>query len=354
VAASDKTEKATPKRKEDARNKGQVARSTDLNGAGVLLAGLLALGIAGESIARGMAALMTDMLRATADPRRLESADGLGPIFEQAGMAIVAAIWPVILACGFAAVAVNVAQVRFKLTPKALKPDPKRLNPIKGAKNIFGPKLLVEAAKAILKVGAVGAIVGFAVIPQLDELAALTGMTPGALATQIAANVKAIFLRGGTAYLAIALADLVYQRYQHEKSMRMDKQEIKQEHKQQNTPAEVKAAQRRRAMQAARTRMMTDVPQADVVVTNPTHYAVALRYDPDKPAPEVIAKGVDLVARRIREIAAEHGVPVVPDPPLARALHGSVEVGQTIPEELFQAVARVLAFVYRVAGRRAA
>jgi flagellar biosynthesis protein FlhB len=354
MAASDKTEKATPKRKEDARNKGQVARSADLNGAGVLLAGLLALGVAGESIGRGMATLMVDMLHATADPRQLESADGLGPIFEQAGMAIVAAIWPITLACGFAAVAANVAQVRFKLTPKALKPDPKRLNPLKGAKNIFGPKLLVEFAKAVLKVGSVGAIVGFAVIPQLDELAALTGMGPGALATQIASNVKAIFLRGGTAYLAIALADLVYQRYQHEKSMRMDKQEIKQEHKQQNTPAEVKAAQRRRAMQAARTRMMTDVPQADVVVTNPTHYAVALKYDPDKPAPEVIAKGVDLVAKRIREIAAEHGVPVVPDPPLARALHAGVEVGQTIPEELFQAVARVLAYVYRVAGRRAA
>jgi flagellar biosynthesis protein FlhB len=134
----------------------------------------------------------------------------------------------------------------------------------------------------------------------------------------------------------------------------MDKQSVKDEAKQNDLPAEVKGAIRRRQIMAARARMMADVPQADVVVTNPTHYAVALRYDPTKSAPEVVAKGVDLVAKRIREIAADSGVPIVPDPPLARSLHASVEVGQVIPEEMFQAVAQLLAFVYRTARRRVA
>jgi len=132
----------------------------------------------------------------------------------------------------------------------------------------------------------------------------------------------------------------------------MDKQEVKEEAKQHALPAEVRSALRRRQLQAARARMMAAVPQADVVVTNPTHYAVALVYDGSKPAPEVIAKGQDLVAAQIRKIAEEHDVPIVPDPPLARSLHASVEVGQQIPEELFQAVAAVLAFVYRVARRK--
>jgi flagellar biosynthetic protein FlhB len=132
----------------------------------------------------------------------------------------------------------------------------------------------------------------------------------------------------------------------------MDKQEVKEEAKQHALPPEVRSALRRRQLQAARARMMAAVPQADVVVTNPTHYAVALLYDGSKPAPEVIAKGQDLVAAQIRRIAEEHDVPIVPDPPLARSLHASVEVGQQIPEELFQAVAAVLAFVYRVARRQ--
>ena len=134
----------------------------------------------------------------------------------------------------------------------------------------------------------------------------------------------------------------------------MEKQEVKDEHKQQELPAEVRGQQRRRAMELARARMMDAVPTADVIVTNPTHFSVALRYAAEHPAPKVVAKGQDLIALRIRELAREHGVAVVPDPPLARALYASVEVGQQIPEELFQAVAQLLAFVYRVAGRRAA
>jgi flagellar biosynthetic protein FlhB len=150
----------------------------------------------------------------------------------------------------------------------------------------------------------------------------------------------------------IGIADFIYQRWRHEKSMRMDKQEVKEEQKSFTSPPEVRAAIRRRQMAAARARMMADVPDADVVVTNPTHYAVALVYDGTKPAPEVLAKGQDLVAAQIRKVAAENGVPVISDPPLARALHANVEVGRQVPEELFAAVAQLLAFVYRVAKRK--
>jgi flagellar biosynthetic protein FlhB len=156
------------------------------------------------------------------------------------------------------------------------------------------------------------------------------------------------------AYLAIAFADLFWQRYRQAKQLRMDKQEVKDEFKNTDLPPEVKGAIRRRAMEAARARMMDAVPTADVVVTNPTHFSVALRYDGAHHAPIVVAKGQDHIALRIRELARDAGVPVVPDPPLARALHASVDVGQMIPGELFQAVAQLLAYVYRVAGRRAA
>jgi flagellar biosynthetic protein FlhB len=161
--------------------------------------------------------------------------------------------------------------------------------------------------------------------------------------------------RAAFAYLFIGLADFAWQKRRTEKSMKMDKQEIRDEAKNANLPAEVRSMIRRRQMEASRKRMMANVPTADVVVTNPTHYSVALRYDTSRAdAPEVVAKGKGIIALRIRELAAEHGVPVIPDPPLARGLYASVEIGHLIPEEFFGAVAAVLAFVYRTAARRPA
>jgi flagellar biosynthetic protein FlhB len=260
---------------------------------------------------------------------------------------------PVIFTCVAAAVLVNVAQVGGKPHVTALKPDPKRLNPLSGFKNIYGPNALFEGAKNIVKVVAVGAVTALAVLPKLDELASLVGLPPGELLATLAHTVLGIAQRAGAAYLLIGLVDYAYQKYRHEKNLKMDKQEVKDEHKSNEVPAEVRGAMRRRQMQAARARMMDDVPTADVVVTNPTHFAVALKYDPEKAAPEVVAKGSDLIAKKIREIAASSGVPVIADPPLARSLHATVEVGHVIPEELYQAVAGLLAFVYRTARRRA-
>jgi flagellar biosynthesis protein FlhB len=354
VAAHEKTEKATPKKRADARNKGQVAKSQDLNGAVVLLASLLALGSFGPPLFERMKEQMHESLRLISTPD-VVSLEGLGAVLGSGAQSVIFATAPIALVCMVAGVLVNVGQIRpLKITPKAIRPDFKKLNPAAGLKRLFSPHSAVEATKSVAKLTAVGVIAALAVLPELPRLAALVGMPPEALVGKLAQSVFDIAKRAAVAYLVIAIADYVWQKYDFEKKLRMDKQEVKEEAKQQNLPPEVRGAMRRKAMELSRKRMMQAVPAADVVVTNPTHYAVALKYDGDKPAPEVVAKGKDLIAAQIRKIAEENGVPVISDPPLARSLHRLVEPGQLIPEELFQAVAQLLAFVYRVAGRRAA
>ena len=352
ASGGDKTEKATPKKRDDARKKGQVAKSQDLGGAVVLLASLLALTSFGPASWGHMKNAMLRSLSLISTPDVVQ--DGaVGRLLMSSLMDAALAAAPIALVCMVAGVVTGVLQVGWKPSAHALKPDPKRINPLSGFKNLFGMHFVFESAKTVVKFLVVGAIASFVLFGQLDELGALVGLGPSELLQRGGATVVTIAQRAGVGYLVIAVVDLMWQRYRHEKGLKMEKEEVKQEHKQQTVSPEVRGAIRRRQMQFARARMMADVPTADVVVTNPTHYAVALRYSNDAPAPVVVAKGQDIVAARIRAIATEHGVPVIPDPPLARALHASVEVGTEIPEELFGAVAGVLAFVYRTAGRRA-
>jgi flagellar biosynthesis protein FlhB len=350
--AGEKTEKATPKKRNEARKKGSVAKSADLNGAVVMLAALFALSATAPHLVDTLETCLRDALALVSTPDVVNHR-GLGPLLSEQARSAGLAAAPVILTCVAAGVLVNVIQVGGKPRVTALKPDPKRLSPISGFKNIYGPNALFEGAKNIVKVAAVGAVTALAVLPKLDEFAALVGTPPQQLLPTLAHMVLGIAQRAAMAYLLIGIVDYVYQRYRHEKSLKMDKQEVKEEHKSTELPPEVRGAIRRRQMQAARARMMADVPTADVVVTNPTHFAVALKYDAEKAAPEVVAKGSDLIAQKIRELAAQSGVPVIADPPLARSLHATVEVGHLIPEELYQAVAQLLAFVYRTARRRA-
>jgi flagellar biosynthetic protein FlhB len=352
VASHDKTEKATPKKREEARKKGQVARSVELNGAVVLLAALVALPATAPLLLNQTVTACRRSLALLTDPG-IVSRDGIWTLAQQIAVPAALGVLPIGCACMLAGVVANVAQVGFKPSTHGLKPDFKRLNPVSGAKNLFGKRAAVETIKGLLKVGVVGAVAALAVLPKLHEFGALIGMTPGELLPALATNVLHVIQRAGIAYLVLALLDYGYQRHKHEKDLRMGKQEVKDELKQQGLPSEVRSAMRRRQMQAANRRMMDAVPTADVVVTNPTHYAVALRYDGTRTAPEVVAKGMDHVALRIREAAKAAGVPIVPDPPLARSLHASVEIGHLIPEELFHAVAQVLAFVYRMAARTA-
>jgi flagellar biosynthetic protein FlhB len=352
--ADDRTERATPKKRADARKRGQVAKSTDLNGAVVLIAGLLAVSLLAPHTVGVAEDALRDGFANVAHPQALMSAAGLGELFTATMRSFLLGVAPIASVCLLAGVLANVAQSGLKPATHALKPDPRRLNPASGFKNVFGTRILFEGAKSIAKVAVVGVIVAATLIPRLTELSATVGASPAALGALLSKLVFAIAQRAALAYLLIGAIDYAYQRWRTEKSLRMTKEELKEEMKQHSLPAEVKGALRRRQLQAARARMMAAVPQADVVVVNPTHFAVALKYDGTRPAPECVAKGQDLIALQIRRLAEEHGVPVIEDRPLARSLHAAIEIGQLVPEELYQAVAQVLAYVYRVARRRSA
>jgi flagellar biosynthetic protein FlhB len=352
LGAGDKTEKATPKRLGEARKKGQVAKSQDLNSAVVLLASLAVLAGYGPHLVDRLKASMSSSLQLISNPQIVTS-KGLGGLLTSTAGDAAKAVLPIALTCLVAGVLSNVAQVRWRPSAQAIKPQMSKLNPVNGLKQLFSVRSVFEAGKSVVKLVIVAVVAALSLIPKLSEIGAMVGTPPQQLLGATAHLVLGIAWRAGGAYLLIAFVDYAWQKWRFQKDMRMTKEEVKEEAKQAQQPAEVRGAIRRRQMQAARARMMSDVPQADVVVTNPTHFSVALRYDGSKVAPEVVAKGQDLVALQIRRIAEEHGVPVVPDPPLARSLHSAVEVGQMIPEDFFQAVAQLLAFVYRVAGRKA-
>jgi flagellar biosynthetic protein FlhB len=352
--AGEKTEKATPKKRREARERGQVARSTDLQGAVVLLAGVIALGAAGPAMVQRMADVLRGGILQMSSPD-IVSKKGLGVLMSTAGQEALLAVAPIALACVLAGVATSVGMVGLKPSGKALRPDARRLNPVQGFKNILGPNAVFEAVKSIAKVGVVATIVAVALLPKLPKFGGMVGISPSDFGAILAGDLSGLIKRAAFAYLLIGAVDFAWQRRRTDKAMKMDKEEVKDEAKQQNLPSEVRMALRRRQMELSRRRMMAEVPEADVVVVNPTHYSVALRYDGTRvDAPEVVAKGKGHIALRIREVAREHGVPVISDPPLARGLHASVELGQQIPEHFFGAVAALLAFVYRTAAARRA
>jgi flagellar biosynthesis protein FlhB len=354
MAKDDRTEKATPKRRQEARKKGQVARSVDFSGAIVMNVGLVVITALAPTVFGAAAASMRNAFEQVAHSGDVMTGAGLNALLHAVMNTMLVTVGPIAGVCVAAGVAANVAQVGFKPSLSAAKPDFKRLNPASGFKNLFGTRVFFETGKNLAKVAVVGAIVAMTLIPQLTHLGASIGTPPAALGKMMGSSIQGIAQRAAMAYLLIAIIDLIWQRRRHDKQLRMTKQEIKEEFKQHSLPPEVKSALRRRQIQAARARMMAAVPHADVVVTNPTHYAAALVYDGSRPAPILVAKGQGYVALQIRRIAEEHGVAIVPDPPLARALHRTVEIDQMIPEEMYAAVAQVLAFVYRMAGRRKA
>lgn len=351
AGSAERTEAPTPRRREEARKRGQVARSADVAGVVTLGAGLAAVALGGGALVDRVAGLMRSSFASAVAGATLNRDQTLSALAD--GLAQVAlASAPIALVCVAAGGAAAVAQVGFKPSAQAVKPQWRRVDPLQGLRRIFGPQGLFEALKAALKVALVGAIVALAVVPSLPELVGSLGMPPLALAERLVAESIAIGTRGVVAYAVIAAIDYAWQRRQHERSLRMTRREVQDEMRHYGLAPEIKQALRRRQMQNARRRMMAAVPGADVVVTNPTHVAVALRYDGSKPAPEVVAKGRGTIAQRIRAIAAEHGVPIVSDPPLARTLEREVPLGQQIPVHLYQAVAELLAYVYRLAADR--
>lgn len=352
MAHEDRTEKATPKHRERARKKGQIARSADVGGSLVLAAGLFAISVLGPAVVSSVQVAFREILAEIATPARATTAAGLHALMGVGLSTLELTVGPIAATCLGAGLLAGAAQVGFRPAPRALALDFKRINPVSGIRNIFGPNIVFETLKATVKVAVVAGVAALALLPGMSALAAEVGISPGALGLILGDRGMAVAQHAAFAYLAIAAIDYAWQRHRTERRLRMTKQELRDELRQYGLPAEVRAVLRRRQALAARTRMMAAIPDADVVIANPTHYAVALRYDGTHAAPEVLAKGRDLIALQIRRVAQEHEVPIVSDPQLARALHSSCEIGQVIPEELYAAVARVLAFVYRLTRRR--
>jgi flagellar biosynthetic protein FlhB len=353
MAHDNRTEKATPKRRGEARRKGQVVRSVDVNTAAVLAATVGALAALGPHLLRGLEGVVAQGLTQSGD-LSLASPAGLRTLTMWAIRSFAATAAPVLGAAAAAGVAANVMQVRLRFSPVPLQPSLGKLNPLSGLKRLGSKDSVVEALKAVVKTSAVGLAAFLALWPELPRLAGLVGLPPAALLGTIGPMVTGLAVRVVFVFALIAVADWYWQRHRQEQRLMMTKEEVKQEQRQAELSPEVKRSIRRRQMEQARRRMMAAVPTADAVVVNPTHFAVALRYDGKKPAPEVVAKGADLVAAAIRRVAEEHGVPVISNPPLARALYREVELGGQIPERFFMAVAEVLAFVFRTARRRGA
>ena len=352
MAGDDRTEKATPKRREDARKEGNVLRSMEINSAFAMLAAFGILGVWGPGMWTRMQDDMVQRLKALGTVGRSEFTinDTMALFIDVIKvMAIVTA--PIMVGMLVVGVLASVLQVKPKVTPSVIKPRFSKINPISGFKQRFGPAALFELAKSMLKMFAVGIPAAMVVWNRRGELLSLGDAEPMAAALVTVDIIMSIGFRVAGIYVAIAIIDYLYQRHRFEKNLRMTKHEVKQEMKQQELAPELKAAQRRRQRDMARRRMLADVPTADVVITNPTHYSVALKYDAESGAPKVVAKGVDLLALRIREIADEANVMRVENRPLARELYATVEVGHFIPAELYAAVAEVLAYVYRAEER---
>jgi len=344
----ERTEPASQKKREDARRKGKVVRSMEMNSAFVLVFGLLILWFGGSALLSGVAGVAREMF-STAGSVEITQATAhlmVGRSIQTIGLLIA----PIVLGFMLVGVASSLAQAGFLLTFEPLQPRWERLNPLAGIKRLFfSRRAVVETLKNLLKVVVVGVVAYWAVDGVLADALTLADADPGTILQFMGRGALSVGLKTGMAYLGLALADYFYQRFEHERDLRMTRQEVKEEFKSQEGDPLIKSRIRTVARQIAYKRMMQDVPKADVVVTNPTHLAIAIRYESQRmSAPRVVAKGADLIAEKIRALATEHGIPLVEDKPLARMLYTSVEIGEEIPANLFQAVAQILAHVYRL------
>ena len=349
--SGEKTEKPTTKKLKKSRREGSAtSRTPELaSWAGLLAASMLLPGLVG----RGTERLSELMIRVTGVIVEPDIAMALGLL--RLGLdAGVSAIMPLVLTLVGIGLLANVSQGGVHVAAKQFQPQMKRLNPFKGLKRMFGGQGAWELVKTLIKTSVLALVVWFALDGVIPILAASGSMPLSAVLTTVWDAALTLLRQAAFAGLVMAAADYAMVRRRTGKGLRMSKQDVKDEHKQSDGDPMMKGAIRSRQMQMSRNRMMADVSEADVVMVNPTHVAVALRYQPEKGAPRVVAKGAGVAATRIREIAEEHRVPMVADVPLARALHRSCEVGQEIPGELFTAVARVLAFVMALKAKGSA
>ncbi len=353
---AEKTEEPTAKKLDDARKEGQVAKSQEIATAFTLLALFLILRFLYPFMGTNFKNIFERVYNNIPDVAR--TYDGMLPVAHITSILTNAILTMLLIASPFLILGFLIAflcdlvQVGLKPTAKPLQPKLSKLNPISGMKKIFSARKLFELGKSILKLVVMGIVIYSFFSGRTESLFLLYDM-PLQQAIGLMGNlIISLGLRIALAYMVIAFIDLIYQRRKFHKDMMMTKKEVKDEYKNSEGSPEVKSAQKRRMMQASQRRMMQQLPQADVVITNPTHYAVAIKYDAQEAdAPIVIAKGADYLAQKIKEVARENDIHMVENKPLARMLYHNVEIGEMVPPELYQAVAEVLAFVYSLQGR---
>ena len=349
----EKTELPSERKIREARQRGSVARSIDLSGAVDLIGALLIVWFCGSMLVTGFGQLMRRLLAGEGPGVMLDSAEA-GRTFGWAMAQGFITAWPVFVAMFLVVVLSHLQQTKLLFTLEPLAPKLERLNPVEGFQRLFSKRSAVKTAVACVKLVIVASVVFLVVRSYSKELAALPNLEAVAayrflfrVLVEIAAYILAILL-------IIGVVDYLYQRWQYTQELKMTKQEVKDERRSTEGDEETKRRTRQLGRQMIMQGIKRDVPKADVIVTNPTHFSVALKYDSDKmAAPRVVAKGADELAFRIRELAIAHGVPIVEKPPLARALYYSAKVGQDVKPEFYQAVAEVLAFVYRLGNNRA-
>jgi flagellar biosynthetic protein FlhB len=353
-SGQDKTEAPTPRRRAEARNDGSVARSTDLTAAATLLAGVLMLNILGFKVLTAMRLNMEYMLSGsfTGNPTR---PDDVVPLFGYAARLSLEAAAPIMLAVTAVALVANLMQVGFLVTGKPLMPSVSKLNPLKGLNQLFGTRAGMRLVMSLFKIGMVATVAIVVIIQDLPRITGIARLEPLMMFAAAAEMVYGLALKLAVLLLIIALIDWWYQRWQHEQDLRMTKEEVKDEMKRMEGDPQVKQRRARVARQLALQRIGAAVPKADVIITNPTHFAIALKYESaNMTAPKVIAKGADFLALRIRQLAIAHGVPIVERRELARALYKNVEIGQEVPPQFYNAVAEIMAYVYRLSGKQVA
>jgi flagellar biosynthetic protein FlhB len=348
--AGEKTEKATPKRREEAKKKGQVAKSQEVITAINLLAVFSSLYFAssflGDIVRRLFSRSFQDYMLMPITEGNLKSIV-LDVMKDFAYM-----VGPFLLVALVGSLAANYLQVGFLFTTETLVPKLEKIDPMKGFQRIFSIKALVELLKSILKVSIVGTVTFVILWMNMDRVLGLSFESLSDSLKTVGTLTVQMGISASIALLFLALFDYLYQKYDFEKSIRMSKQDIKDEYKNSEGDPQIKSRIKQRQREMAMRRMMQEVPNADVVITNPTHFAVALKYEEEKmDAPVVVAKGADYLAQKIKAIAKENHVETVENRPLARALYTQVEIGERIPEEFFKAVAEILAYVYRLKNK---
>ncbi|ETT85872.1 flagellar biosynthesis protein FlhB [Viridibacillus sp. FSL R5-0477] len=346
--AGEKTEKATPKKRLDARKKGQVLKSQDVTSAIVLLSVFLFLLFGAASMRDSVMAFFKQTFSRYLLVESI-SISSVMEVYKEVMIEMAFVLLPIMVIAVIASLAGNFFQFGLLFTTESLKFDLKKIDPIKGLKRMFSMRAIIELLKSVLKITFIGSVTTVILLMNIDDVLSLSFKSPWVTLITVGKLTVIMGIAASLTLFCVAILDYFYQKFDYEKNLKMSKQDIKDEYKNTEGDPLIKSKIKQRQREMAMRRMMSEVPKADVVITNPTHYAIALQYDDESmDAPKVVAKGTDFIAQKIKLIAKENDVEMVENRPLARAMYDQVEVGGRIPDEFFKAVAEVLAYVYRI------